>query len=164
MNSATRFVVLLRHGIAEPHGSKPDEERGLTETGRDRMREIGPAIQTLFPRAECIYTSPLKRCRQTARYVDESYGSIRTVVAEELRPDVATRVLRDFILAIPQQRFICVGHEPTLSNLMRALTKWRGGADVELKKAGLYGLRFDEGEGSAHLEWMLSPRVLRRIG
>ena len=38
------FVLLLRHGIAEKKGIKPDAERELTPEGHERMERIGRTI------------------------------------------------------------------------------------------------------------------------
>ena len=60
-----------------------------------------------------------------------------------------------------ERRVIDVGHEPTLSDDMAALVGIEP-ARVELKKGGCYGVRIAP-DGTATLEWLLSPRVLRKI-
>ena len=55
------FIVLLRHGIAEDKGTKPDDERELTEVGHKRMKQIARGLARLFPKAEGIISSPLAR-------------------------------------------------------------------------------------------------------
>ena len=56
-----KFVVLLRHGIAEPHGSRPDEERELTDEGRRKVKEIAVKLTEIFPDVDTIISSPLVR-------------------------------------------------------------------------------------------------------
>lgn len=155
---AERFLILLRHGIAEPRGNKADEKRSLTVVGRQRMKEIGRALARIFPRPDAVYSSPLLRCTQSAEQVVKAYPKLEITTSEALRPDADPSALRKLLETTESQRVICVGHEPGLSAMMRELTKIKG--EFELKKGGCYGIRID-GNG-ARLEWMLPPRVLRR--
>lgn len=163
MEKSEKFVVLLRHGIAEPHGTRAtDEERVLTETGNRRMKQIGRGLAKRFPKAELIYSSPLIRCIETAEWVEKAFGaSVVLRTTDILKPDGVVEDFLTLVTSSEARRIICVGHEPNLSATMLALTKMRPDGAIELKKGGCYGLRlFDD--GSARLEWMLPPRVLRR--
>jgi phosphohistidine phosphatase len=152
------FIVLLRHGIAEDKGTKPDEERELTAVGHKRMKRIARGLARLFPKAEGIITSPLARARQTAEWVSKAYD-LPVEFSNALAPDSDETRFRALIDKLSFDRAILVGHEPTLSAFMLALTGMKG--DIELKKGGCYGIRIDAG-GAAHLEWMLPPRAMRR--
>lgn len=163
MNQGEKFIVLLRHGIAEPHGARTDDDaRVLTETGKRRMKQIGRGLAKRFSKAEVIYSSPLIRCIETAEWVEKGYGSsivVKTIDA--FKPGAGVDDFRALISSSEARRIICVGHEPDLSTAMLALTRMRADGPLELKKGGCYGLRmFDD--GSTCLEWMLPPRVLRR--
>ncbi len=163
MDKTEKFIVLLRHGIAESHGARTDDDaRVLTETGNRRMKQIGRGLAKRFPKAEVIYSSPLIRCVETAEWVEKGYrSSIVVKTLEALRPDADFAEFRTLIGSSEARRIICVGHESNLSTAMLALTKMTADGPIELKKGGCYGLRmFDD--GSACLEWMLPPRVLRR--
>jgi phosphohistidine phosphatase SixA len=62
-----RFIILLRHGLAEERGDKkPDDLRELTGEGHRTMKKIGRGRVEIFPKAETIVTSPLRRALQTA--------------------------------------------------------------------------------------------------
>ena len=154
-----KFIVLLRHGIAEPHGSRADDDaRELTDTGRRRMKEIAEGLRAIFPKAETIHSSPLIRCTQTAEYVAKAYGwKLEVRLTEALRPGGEAGA---FIEQLSERRAICVGHEPGLSELMLAITRMHADRAIELKKGGCYGIRIAE-DGAAQLEWMLPPRALR---
>lgn len=160
-----RLIVLLRHGIAEPKGtSKPDEDRSLTKEGHARMKQISRGLAEIFPKAEAIYSSPLLRCVQTALWVSKGYhGKLRPQTTEALVPGASADSLRKFIDSAKERRLILVGHEPNLSDGFQKLLKLGGsGESLELKKGGCYGVRIAD-DGSARLEWALSPRVLRRL-
>jgi phosphohistidine phosphatase len=152
-----RFIVLVRHGIAEPRGAKPDEIRRLTPAGRRRMKEIARALARIFPKPDRLYSSPLLRCTQTAESIAKAYGNLTTTTSDALRPDARPSEFRKLVHLTDEWRIICVGHEPALTALMRDLTKIEG--EFELKKGGCYGIRILE--SGARLEWMLPPGVLR---
>jgi len=154
-----KFLILLRHGVAEPKGAKPDEERALTDEGHRRMEKIAPAIRRIFPRAAAIYTSPLVRCAQTAEWVSKAYeGTIPVTPTSALTPAAGVGDFRRLLSATTAQYLIFVGHEPNLSTIAATITGSGFGASTELKKGGLYGLRY--GDGFAALEWLLPPAVL----
>ena len=156
-----RFLVLLRHGIAEdPSPEKKDEDRGLTSTGHTRMKEIARGLERAFPRAQVIYTSPLLRAVQTALWVSKGYKSRVTInTTDVLAPGASTKQFLALVKSIQETRVIFVGHEPTLSANLAALTGMERSA-LELKKGGCYGVRIDT-SGKATLEWLLPPRLLR---
>lgn len=154
-----KLIVILRHGIAAPKGSAPEETRPLTEKGHARMKENARGLRALFPKAEAIFTSPLARAVQTAEWVVKAYPDLPLVTSDLLRPEADPGALRKLIDATTLARFIVVGHEPTLTNGMLDVTKMRANA-LELKKGGCYVVRVTN-EGEACLEWMLPPKVLR---
>ena len=80
---------VLRHGEAEPYGSRPDSERELTAHGRKEV--LGSAARLMGQPLTAIYASPYLRAQQTAQLVREALGfepEIRTV--EWLTPEVQT--------------------------------------------------------------------------
>jgi phosphohistidine phosphatase len=158
-----RFFILLRHGIAEdPSPGKKDEDRGLTSEGHARMKEIARGLERALPKAQVIYSSPLLRAVQTALWVSKGYKSkVNIITTDALAPGATPKQFLELIKSIPERRVIFVGHEPTLSANMAALVGIER-AKVELKKGGCYGVRVAP-DGTATLEWLLSPKVLRKI-
>ena len=147
------FAVLLRHGIAHPRGTKPEEERDLTDAGHRKMKGSARGLAILFPKAEVLLSSPLIRCVQTAEWVAKAYGGkLKIETRDELRPEGDRAALRKLIGDKP---VIIVGHEPWLSESIQQ-------PDLELKKGGIYGLRVEGDE--LKLEWMIPPRALRSLG
>lgn len=163
VKSVDRFLVLLRHGIAEERrDGLPDRERRLTKEGVRKIRQIGRGIAAILPGPVLILTSPAVRCVETALRVSKAYDrkmvEMRNV--DQLAPDAGSKDFMKLLGELSWKRLICVGHEPDLSELMRALTGSRGAS--ELKKGGAYGIRFPAQKPA--LEWMLPPKVLRRLG
>lgn len=160
-----RFFVLLRHGLAEEKTEgKPDEERSLTSDGHARMKLIAKGLERAFPKAQAIYSSPLLRAVQTALWVSKGYRQrIKVNTAGALVPGASTKDFTEFIKSIQERRTIIVGHEPNLSQNLSELVGVSSGEGVELKKGGCYGVRLRI-DGTALLEWLLSPRILRKLG
>lgn len=160
-----RFVVLLRHGIAEAKGGpKPDEERTLTKAGHARMKQIARGLAEVFPKAEAIYSSPALRCVQTALWVSKGYrGKLSPQTTEVLSRNGTPGDLHALLGSLAERRMILVGHEPNLSAGLAELTGLNNSGSLELKKGGAYGVRL-RADGSSALEWILTPRLLRRLG
>ena len=92
------FVVLLRHGIAHPRGTKPEEERDLTELGHKRMKTVARGLANLFPKAAALLSSPLLRCVQTAEHIEKAYGGkLHIELRDELRPEGDRAALRRLV-------------------------------------------------------------------
>jgi phosphohistidine phosphatase len=158
-----RFIVLLRHGIAEERSDeKKDEERSLTAEGHAKMKQIARGLERVLPKVQAIYSSPLLRAVQTALWVAKGYRSrVEVKTTEALAPGASRKEFKSLIEAIDQKRVIVVGHEPNLTESLAALT----GIDakkLELKKGGAYGVLL-HGDGTAELEWVLTPKVLRKL-
>lgn len=159
-----RLIVLLRHGIAEePSADKKDEERSLTAEGNRRMKQIAKGLATLLPNVRKIYASPLLRAVQTSLWVSKGYRSRAAVTTlDVLAPGGKIKDAAEFLREVSDARVVVVGHEPDLTETLLALTGIRA-TDLELKKGGCYGVRLGP-DGRGTLEWILTPRVLRRLG
>lgn len=160
-----RFIVLLRHGEAEePSPDKKDEDRGLTAEGQARMKQIVRGLGRALPKAQAIYSSPLLRAVQTALWVSKGYRSrVNVTTTDALAPGASTKDFLALIASIRERRAVIIGHEPSLTNGLRALVQLHEWDHVELKKGGCYGVRILS-DGSAAWEWMLPPRILRKMG
>lgn len=157
-----RFLIFLRHGIAEERSpDKKDEDRSLTPEGHARMKQIARGLERALPKAQVIYSSPLLRAMQTALWVSKGYRSRAGVnTADALKPEGTKKEFLALLKTIKERRVIFVGHEPSITEHVRALV---GFAVPELKKGGCYGVRLTP-DGKAVLEWLLPPRILRKLG
>lgn len=161
---AERFVVLLRHGVAEDASPQvPDEERSLTADGHARMKQNAIGLERTLPRVQAIYSSPLRRAMQTALWVSKAYRSrVEVRTTEALSPGATAQQFLDLLASIDVRRAVIVGHEPNLTDNLRTLLRLPEAHSIELKKGGCYGVRLDPG-GRATLEWLLPPRILREL-
>src|SRR5258708_20666207 len=70
-----RQLWLLRHAEAEPHGSREDPARRLTERGEQQARAAGAAIPRMGARFDAVLYSPKWRAAQTAEMAAEGWES-----------------------------------------------------------------------------------------
>jgi phosphohistidine phosphatase len=152
-----RQLWLLRHGEAEPHGERSDDERALTDRGRDQSRAAGRALAALELTFQLAFTSPKVRAVDTAALACEALG-VDPVVHEPLRAGFDRDAALDLLYAAGEdQRVLLVGHDPDFTQVVHDLT----GARIDLKKGGVAGVRLDGPRGA--LVALLRPRELDRI-
>jgi phosphohistidine phosphatase len=153
-----RQLWLLRHGEAEPHDAAPDDDRRLTDRGRDQSRAAGRALAALNVEVHLAFTSPKVRARDTALLACEALG-VEPVDHDALRSGFDGDAALELLATVgADQRVLVVGHEPDFSQVVHDLT----GARIDLKKGGIAAVRLDGSRGE--LVVLLRPRELDRIG
>jgi phosphohistidine phosphatase len=150
-----RQLWLLRHGEAEPHDARADDDRRLTARGEDQARAAGRALATLEITFQSVYTSPKVRARETARLACAALGA-EPLDHAPLRSGFSAHDALELLHA--DERVLVVGHEPDFSEVVHDLT----GARVDFKKGGVAGIRLDGARGE--LVALLRPRELDRLG
>ena len=156
-----RQLWLLRHAEAEPHGTRLDADRRLTERGERQARAAGLALARLGASFDAVLFSPKARARQTAELAAAEWGPERRDRLRVHPPlaggfDAHEALARAASLAA-DGRLLLVGHEPDLSGIVVALT----GARADLKKGGLAVVRLEGVDGE--LAALLRPRELALI-
>jgi phosphohistidine phosphatase len=156
-----RQLWLLRHAEAEPHGSREDSARRLTERGEQQARAAGAAIARMGARFDAVRYSPKVRAAQTAEMAAEAWEESARGHLEVYPPLAggfdAAQALDALADLGPEAQMLLVGHEPDLSIVAGELT----GGRVDLKKGGLAVLRLDG--PSAELAVLMRPRELALI-
>ena len=131
---------VLRHGEAEPYGSRPDSERALTAHGREET--LRSAARLMGQPVTAIYASPYLRAQQTAEIVRTALGflpEIRTV--EWLTPDYSPQVVSEQLVSV--DRALLVSHNPLVGNLLGYLQHGHVQQPEAVKTAGLAELEGD---------------------
>jgi phosphohistidine phosphatase len=152
-----RQLWLLRHGEAEPHGSRPDAERRLTQRGEEQSRAAGEALAALGLTFQAVFASPKVRAWDTAVLACEALG----VAPEEHAPLAGDFDGRDALALLratgEDERLLLVGHNPDMEQIPADL----GAGRIEMKKGGIAGLRLEG--GGAYVISVLRPREIARI-
>lgn len=131
---------VLRHGEAEPYGSRPDSERALTAHGREEA--LRSAAELIGQPISAIYASPYLRAQQTAELVREALGfqpDIRTV--EWLTPDNRAQAVAEQLVSVDYA--LLVSHNPLVGNLLGYLQHGHVQQPEAVKTAGLAELEGD---------------------
>jgi phosphohistidine phosphatase len=140
------MLWLLRH--AEAAEGRPDESRPLTPRGTEQARIAGLALQRLGISLDACLSSPKRRALQTAQYACEPLGVEVTVESA-----LAGSMYDPERLAAGLGEVMLVGHNPSMSNVLRDMT----GARVHLRKGGLAAVQRGE------LILLLTPLELAAI-
>jgi phosphohistidine phosphatase len=156
-----RQLWLLRHAEAEPHGTRGDSERRLTERGERQARAAGIALARLGVKFDVILVSPKVRARDTAELAAEAWSSQQRKRLREYPPLASgfdTRQALEVLASVAADGYLLVvGHEPDLSRVSGDLT----GGRLDLKKGGVAAVRL-EGSGGELLV-LMRPRELALI-
>jgi len=154
-----RQLWFLRHGEAEAHDARPDEQRRLTARGEQQSRAAGHALAALELTFQLVASSARVRSLDTARLACEALGGDEPVVHEPLSGGFDLDDALELAHAGgDDKRLLLVGHNPDFEQVVHDLT----GARVDLKKGGIAGVRLDGRRGT--LIALLRPREIDRIG
>jgi phosphohistidine phosphatase len=155
-------LLLLRHGIAEERAAdRDDAERALTAAGRARTEAVMGRLKRLDLACHVLFSSPLRRARETAELASAAGLAPALQLAEGLAPGGDPWSL----LPGPAggERVALVGHEPDLGLLAAALIGATPGSLV-LKKAGVALLDLEPGGPAGRprgrLRLLMGPRQL----
>jgi phosphohistidine phosphatase len=161
-----RRLLLVRHAIACQRDSKrwPDDvERPLTAAGKRRFERTARGLRRLVDPPDALFTSPLKRARQTARILMREAGFPRAAKMSELRPGGGAAKVIAALRTARKKDVAIVGHEPDLSMLASELLIGSPRLQGRLKKGGVVLLELREfGAGKARLQAYAPPRLFAR--
>ena len=163
-------LLLIRHGIAMDHMEAhhlgfDDEQRELTQKGRDRMHEIGKELSSLVPQVNGLLTSPLVRAQQTSEILSQ-YWNILPKLCDELS---IYSPISNFYSKVSQDHYedqiiVGVGHEPHLSQFTSYALSGGDSSFINFKKGGAAFLDFPFRQngslGRAELKWLVTYKTL----
>jgi CHAD domain-containing protein/phosphohistidine phosphatase SixA len=165
-----KTLLLLRHGKSDwdaKYGA--DHVRPLANRGKRAASLMGRYLARLDQVPDQVVCSSAVRAKETLRLAAEAGGwSCPVTVAEELyqaSPGRVLELIRDTKDSV--SRVLLVGHEPTWSLLAGRLI---GKARVEFPTAAMARIDLpvarwgDAGFGKGILVWLVTPKLLARIG
>jgi phosphohistidine phosphatase len=160
-------LFILRHGEAGNRMTvvEEDSERPLTPEGRAEMQKIAKSLKTIGLQINRIYTSPLRRARETAEIAAEILKIPTLEEWDELKPDGSKAALYRKLARLEQNsRLILVGHEPYLTSMIGEIIGSTS-AKIVLKKGGIGKVRITSFTPriSGELHWLLAPKILTKM-
>lgn len=114
------LLLLLRHGLAGASPDGSDLARPLSPVGREQARQLGVALKPRVRGELRAWTSPARRCRETAELVTRGFATASVEVRDELVMDGDAEALALAVLGVPRPALL-VGHQPDLSALVARL-------------------------------------------
>ena len=146
-------LYFLRHGKADwPNWGKPDDERPLTEDGKEQVAAVAKLLAQLEI-APAIVTSPLPRASQTAEIAGK-YLTQKVRIDPLLRPGFDAGELRKLLKDFSGKSLMVVGHEPDFTQTLFQLT----GGRTKLSKAGVALVELDTTSMKGELRWLVPPK------
>ena len=159
-------IFVLRHGEADSRMTvEEDSKRPLTPGGRVEMQRIAKSLKTVGLQTDRIYTSPLRRARETAEITARILKIPILEEWDELKPDGSKQALYRKLARLEQDsRPILVGHEPHLSSMIGEIIGTPD-ARIVLKKGGLARVRITSFTPriSGELRWLLTPKITAKM-
>lgn len=165
-----RHLLLLRHGKSDWSADyRIDRERPLAPRGVKAAKRMGRFLTAIELVPDVVVSSPAVRALTTAELAshagewgceisihDDLYGAGGGAALEVVRS-----------LGVEGETVLIAGHEPVWSGLVGGLT---GGSQVRFPTAALACLSahapswVDLDWGRATLQWLVTPKLLRRSG
>ena len=160
-------LYLIRHGLAGKHGSyENDELRPLTEEGYRKTQQVADRLREIGCQVDRLLTSPLVRAHQTAEILQQAGVGKTLEVSRLLAPEGALRDWEPWFeqwKQLGETGLALVGHEPNLSTWAEQMVWGDSRQHLDMKKAGVMGLRIPESGsviGACELFWLTPPRFL----
>lgn len=162
-------VLIMRHGIAidrDDPDCPDDAHRHLTDEGIARTRQAARGLRRLEVRPALILTSPWRRAAETAAICREvlDLEPDRVQVSDALHPARSAEETLAYLASLDEEEVLLVGHAPLLDEIVSALLGRGSDPVTSLKKASVVSVQWSVNVTEGWIEWLLPPRVLRRLG
>ncbi|MFO8068726.1 MAG: CHAD domain-containing protein, partial [Alkalibacterium sp.] len=154
-------LLMVRHGKAEDRSTaKDDAKRKLTEEGKE---EFSAFIASVKKDLETgldvkVWTSPLKRAKQTASILTEQMGWPAAEEKEFLESGDYPAFMDEVKNLDSDTRLVCVGHKPIQGDLVGLLTS----RPYAFKKGGAALVRLDDDRTQGKLVWDDDPKSKKK--
>lgn len=153
-------LYLMRHGEATNIAAS-DAARPLTANGIARTEQAAQVLSGMKIQPAALFSSPRVRAHQTAEIVAKALGVdliIRDELDFEFNGAAVQRIIEGFEA---DAEIFCVGHNPSMSEVIRYMT----GASVGLKKGAVACIDLDPALlRGAELVWLATPKVFGALG
>ncbi len=158
------YIVRHAHAVTlQPPELEADEDRPLSEQGREQVQALAAAIRHAGIRFNRMVASPLLRARQTAEDLQRALllPPETVEISETLAPGASRKQLAKHLRRLAADSVAVIGHEPDLSRFLSWLIGSKR-AQIELAKGGMASVICEEPprKKAGRLEWLLTPAWL----
>ena len=157
------LLFLLRHGDALDSPTLHDDERPLSDLGREQVTTTARFLRSVQPSLDEIISSPLLRARQTAEALHEHFPGAQRTVSEFLAPMSNPMQIFKELNRLRAQSVLLAGHEPFMSTAISHLIAGNDDAKVEMRKSSLACIHSAHpvGRGSGALRWIVAYELMK---
>lgn len=161
-------IFILRHGDANSDSKKitDDSKRALTETGIKEIENVSRLFAEFDIEISHVFSSPLRRAKQTAEIMLKNQKKAKLVEISELKPEgIPSEVFKKISMQV-DSIILIIGHNPLLIDIINHITRTEKIAEgLALKTGGLAKIKITamEPQLRGHLEWLLTPKLIRKV-
>jgi phosphohistidine phosphatase len=161
-------IFILRHGDANTITKKSldDSKRSLSENGIKEIENVSGLFSKFEIRLDYIYSSPLKRAKQSAEIISRDQKKAKFVTLDQLKPEGSVEEICKVLSKQKEEASVLVvGHVPILADLANNIISSSDQPHLSLKTGGLIRIKTLalEPQLRGGLEWLLSPKLIRKI-
>ena len=153
-------LLVIRHAEAEDLISSKDQDRKLSEEGKEQFERLCGSLQSFNWKFDLLLTSSLARARETADIFLEFFKVKERKLSDNLKPSADPGELLLELSLYKLEKVVIVSHQPFLGEFMELVLK---GERVFVERGSITYLdlpRFEPGSGS--LECFFAPLSLRK--
>jgi phosphohistidine phosphatase len=162
-------IFVLRHGDANIGSKKivDDSARSLTDVGIKEIENVSKFFADFDIEIDHIFSSPLKRARQTAEIILKNQKKVKLTELAELKPEGLSDEACKKMTKQNYPTILVIGHNPLLTNMINHIinSQKQTTCDLSLKTGGLAKINTTarEPQLQGKLEWLLTPKMIRKV-
>jgi phosphohistidine phosphatase SixA len=163
-------VFILRHGDANSNAKKltDDSKRSLSEKGVKEIENATSFFEELEVNFDHIFSSPLKRAKQTSEIILKKQNKSNFTELDELKPEGRVNEICKKLSSQKQDtNILIVGHNPLLIDLVNYIINSADhiSTNISLKTGGIIKIKVSslEPKIKGELQWMLVPKLIRKF-
>jgi len=161
------FLLIMRHGNAEPAGGGSDFDRPISGPGRVDLSSVAQGLFTLEVKPEMIVHSPLVRTRETAEIILAGLGGgVHLLEAPLLSPGASPADVQGEVMGLSTfGSVMLVGHAPDVSEICYYFLAGERGLALQFMPGSVACIEFDDApeQGRGRLHWLMSQDELGRL-
>ncbi|HEY8110010.1 MAG TPA: phosphohistidine phosphatase SixA [Candidatus Nitrosotenuis sp.] len=163
-------IFILRHGDASSNAKKltDDSKRSLSENGVKEIENASNFFEELEINFDHIFSSPLKRAKQTSEIILKKQSKSNFTELEELKPEGRVEEICKKLSSQKENiKVLIVGHNPLLVDLTNYIINSADqiSTNISLKTGGIIKIKVSsvEPKMKGELQLMLPPKLIRKF-
>lgn len=163
-------IFILRHGDASANAKKltDDSKRSLSENGVKEIENAASFFEKSEVNFDHIFSSPLKRAKQTSEIILKKQDKSNFTELEELKPEGKVgEVCKKLSSQKDNVKVLVIGHNPLLVDLVNHIINSADqvSTNISLKTGGIIKIKVSslEPKMRGELQWMLTPKLVRKF-